>query len=386
MKVKVWGARGSVPSPGPETNRYGGNTSCVQVTADDGTTIVLDGGTGIRNLGMATGRRRAAAHPAHPPAPRPHPGADVLRPAVPARVGDHDLGPASPEAPLMDRIARYISAPLAPVEVRELPCHLAFKEAEPTEWEIEGMQVRADSVTHRGPTLGYRVESGDQSVCYIPDHEPDSGPDLRHRGRLDLGLRPGPGREPSAARLPVHRRGAQGPPGLGPPALTDAVEFGRRTRVGRVRAVPPRPPAYRRVPGRLRCPGSRAVRGAGRRSGPVGAGSRTVRDRGGAARRASSPRGALGRGDHPGRDGYRLLVGQPAFARQRAPSGERRRVRGRSGHPLALPPAFRAPAHDRRHKMLECCVIAPTGVATAGTSSTSRKMLTNICSSLPYQA
>ena len=53
MKVKVWGARGSVPSPGPETNRYGGNTSCVQVTLSDGTVIVLDAGTGIRSFGLS---------------------------------------------------------------------------------------------------------------------------------------------------------------------------------------------------------------------------------------------------------------------------------------------------------------------------------------------
>jgi hypothetical protein len=45
MRVRVWGARGSVPSPGPETSRYGGNTACVQVTLSDGTMLVLDAGT-----------------------------------------------------------------------------------------------------------------------------------------------------------------------------------------------------------------------------------------------------------------------------------------------------------------------------------------------------
>lgn len=50
MRVKVWGARGSIPCPGPETVRYGGNTSCVQTTLSDGTQLVLDAGTGIRNL------------------------------------------------------------------------------------------------------------------------------------------------------------------------------------------------------------------------------------------------------------------------------------------------------------------------------------------------
>ncbi len=52
VKVKVWGARGSVPAPGPQMNRYGGNTSCVQVTLDGGEELILDAGTGIRNLGL----------------------------------------------------------------------------------------------------------------------------------------------------------------------------------------------------------------------------------------------------------------------------------------------------------------------------------------------
>ena len=131
----------------------------------------------------------------------------------------------------MDRIARYISAPLAPVEVRELPCHLEFHDAEPTEWEIGGMKVRADSVTHRGPTLGYRIESGRQIGLLHPrPRARPRGPDLRHRGRLDLGLRPGRGREPVAARLPVHRRRVQDHLGWGHSPLTDALEFGRRTR------------------------------------------------------------------------------------------------------------------------------------------------------------
>ena len=86
VKVRVWGARGSVPTPGPDTMRYGGNTSCVQVTLSDGTELVLDAGTGIRPLGLrAAAERPAAAHPAHAPAPGPHPGADVLRAGVPAR-------------------------------------------------------------------------------------------------------------------------------------------------------------------------------------------------------------------------------------------------------------------------------------------------------------
>ena len=52
MRLKVWGARGSVPAPGPEMNRYGGNTSCVEITLASGEHIILDAGTGIRTLGL----------------------------------------------------------------------------------------------------------------------------------------------------------------------------------------------------------------------------------------------------------------------------------------------------------------------------------------------
>ena len=87
-------------------------------------------------------------------------------------------GPSSPEASLEDRIARYISAPLSPVEVRELPCDVSFRDTPATEWTIGSATIRAEAVTHRGPTLGYRITEGDVSVCYIPDHEPALGASL----------------------------------------------------------------------------------------------------------------------------------------------------------------------------------------------------------------
>src|SRR5271155_3785403 len=58
MRVHFWGVRGSIAAPGPDTFRYGGNTSCVEVTLKDGTTIVLDGGTGLRPLGLDMLRRQ----------------------------------------------------------------------------------------------------------------------------------------------------------------------------------------------------------------------------------------------------------------------------------------------------------------------------------------
>lgn len=179
MKVKLWGTRGSIPSPGPETIRYGGNTSCVGVTLSDGSLLALDAGTGIRSLGLAL-----AAEPAHLHILLTHLHLDHIQglvffaPAFRAQTEIVIWGPASPEASLRDRISRYISAPLSPVEVRELPCDVSFRHCPQAEWEIGPARIRAASVTHRGPTLGYRIEDGGSSLAYIPDHEPALGADI----------------------------------------------------------------------------------------------------------------------------------------------------------------------------------------------------------------
>ncbi|MGI9557833.1 MAG: MBL fold metallo-hydrolase [Solirubrobacterales bacterium] len=176
MKVKVWGARGSVPSPGPEMNRFGGNTSCVEVELRSGERLILDAGTGIRALGAAM----------RPDTPQINillthlhldhiQGLMFFAPCFRAGATIRVWGPSSPEASLEHRIGRYISAPLSPVEVRELPCDVSFLDAPAAEWEIGGATVRAASVTHRGPTLGYRITDGEETLAYIPDHEPALG-------------------------------------------------------------------------------------------------------------------------------------------------------------------------------------------------------------------
>ncbi|HZA59536.1 MAG TPA: MBL fold metallo-hydrolase [Solirubrobacterales bacterium] len=232
MKVKVWGARGSVPAPGPEMNQYGGNTSCVELELADESTLILDAGTGIRGLGVAWAAKRPQINILLTHLHLDHiQGLMFFAPCFRAESSITIWGPSSPEASLEARIGRYISAPLSPVEVRELPCDVSFLDTPATEWQLGSARIRAESVTHRGPTLGYRVTDSDgTSVTYISDHEPGLGSPLE---KLEREWISGYGLA-SKTDLLIHDcqyTDDEYPDhvGWGHSRLTDALTFARRT-------------------------------------------------------------------------------------------------------------------------------------------------------------
>jgi phosphoribosyl 1,2-cyclic phosphodiesterase len=231
MKVRLWGTRGSIPSPGEDTVRYGGNTSCVGVTLSDGSLLALDAGSGIRNLGLRLDDEPRRLHILLTHLHLDHiQGLVFFAPAFRPQTELVIWGPSSPEASLRDRIARYISAPLSPVEVRELPCDVSFRHCPEAEWEIGPARIRAASVTHRGPTLGYRIDDAGSSLAYIPDHEPALGADL---GGLPEEWISGFGLARDATML-IHDgqySDAEYPDhlGWGHSALGDSLRFARRT-------------------------------------------------------------------------------------------------------------------------------------------------------------
>ena len=174
MRVTIWGCRGSVATPGPETVEYGGNTSCVEVSLDDGTVLVLDAGTGIRELGLelvARGARRLHLLLTHLHLDHLE-GLRFFAPLWDERVTLDIWGPPSPVLSLEERVRRAFSPPLFPIDLHDLPAHVTFRDVPRERWTLEGATLTADLVIHPGPTVGFRVETAESSFAYLPDHEP----------------------------------------------------------------------------------------------------------------------------------------------------------------------------------------------------------------------
>lgn len=174
MRARIWGCRGSLATPGPDTVRYGGNTSCVQVTLDDGAIALLDAGTGIRAAGLAEDVR--AASEIHLLLTHLHldhlEGLGFFTPLWDPAVSIHVYGPPSPLKMLRERIARYLSPPLFPVHLKDVPSRIEFHDAPDGDFRIGAATVHAQPVAHAGPAVGYRIEDGGRALAYIPDHEP----------------------------------------------------------------------------------------------------------------------------------------------------------------------------------------------------------------------
>ena len=167
-------------APGPDTIKYGGNTSCVEVKLESGHALVLDAGTGMRPLGV----EMQADLPAEIHILLTHlhldhlQGLGFFRPLFVPGLDIHLWGPTSPVHHLADRIAMYLSPPLFPVRLDDVPSSITFHDAPEVAVTIGSATIRAAKVTHQGPTVGYRIEENGRVLVYLPDHEPSLGADL----------------------------------------------------------------------------------------------------------------------------------------------------------------------------------------------------------------
>ncbi len=181
MILRFWGTRGSLASPGPATVRYGGNTSCVEVRTDGGTLVILDAGSGIRDLGDRLMTEELG--PIHIVLSHLHldhlQGLAFFAPFWRPDVELHIWGPSSPNRSLADRVASYVSPPLFPVHLSDVPSRPQFHDVPKRRWKVGDAVMAGSPVCHQGPTVGIRVEADGAALAYIPDHEPALGVDLR---------------------------------------------------------------------------------------------------------------------------------------------------------------------------------------------------------------
>jgi phosphoribosyl 1,2-cyclic phosphodiesterase len=174
MKISLCGVRGSIPTTSPECQFYGGQTSCTLVSEDE-ELLVLDAGSGIQafNIKDIPRNKRVDVLLSHLHLDHIQ-GLGFFRPLFMPDVEVHIWGPASTQS-LHSRISRYLSPPLFPVLVRDLPCRLKLHEVGNTSFEIGHFNIQSSFVIHPGPTLGFRVRGNKSVFTYIPDHEPALG-------------------------------------------------------------------------------------------------------------------------------------------------------------------------------------------------------------------
>ncbi len=175
IKIKFWGVRGSIPTPGPRTVRYGGNTSCVELRFPGVPPFIVDAGSGIRELGKELLRQDTPVkayiflshfHWDHIQ------GLPFFKPAF--QSGSHLIihGCDEPDVELNNIISMQMDPIYFPITIEDMAADVEFKNMSEGIYSVEGIRIDAKFMHHPGYTLGYRFTYQDRSIVYICDNEP----------------------------------------------------------------------------------------------------------------------------------------------------------------------------------------------------------------------
>ncbi len=174
LKVRFWGTRGSVPTPGDKTAIYGGNTSCVEIRTSDDDLIVLDCGTGIRELGREL-MRGPGPFRIHLLIGHTHwdhiQGFPFFMPAFMPGTELNIYAPLGFQRSLQESLSGQMQHPYFPVELNDLPSRIHYHELEEGFFRIGDVLVETQYLNHTAPAIGYRISSGNTTVAYVTDHE-----------------------------------------------------------------------------------------------------------------------------------------------------------------------------------------------------------------------
>ena len=178
LKVRFWGVRGSISCAGPEYVRYGGNTSCLEVTAG-GRRMIFDAGTGIRTLGQELARQAPLdidiyfthTHLDHLS------GLTFFAPLFDKRNAVRMwAGHLEKPYTLKKVVSNLMQAPIYPVTLDVFHASVSFSEFDVGSSLFCGnVAMRTAALNHPNGATGYRVEYGGKSICYITDTEHREG-------------------------------------------------------------------------------------------------------------------------------------------------------------------------------------------------------------------
>lgn len=175
-RIRFWGVRGSLPTPGPKTVFYGGNTTCVEVRADQ-QIIILDAGTGIRPLGLSL-VQEFKDRPINATLLISHTHWDHIQgfpyfvPAYNPRNHITICGFEGSREGLQTILSSQMESPYFPVSLRQLPSHISIRELQDLRFNIGKVQIEAYFANHPGICVGYRLNTSCGSIAFLPDNEP----------------------------------------------------------------------------------------------------------------------------------------------------------------------------------------------------------------------
>lgn len=183
--VKFWGVRGSIATPGPSTVHYGGNTSCVEVRTK-GQIIILDAGTGLRQLGRALTQefkeRPLALNILLSHTHWDHiQGLPFFQPLYQPNNRIRILGYEGARSGLFNVLSSQMESPHFPVGLKELPSNVEIEELRDMEFTVGDIHIESYFANHPGICVGYRISTPEGSIAFFPDNEPPHR--LKHTSR-----------------------------------------------------------------------------------------------------------------------------------------------------------------------------------------------------------